>query len=101
MKKIIIIGLFVLLFTCVIGSSVKREPFINPFPFSISYPDTYVFPTDESAIIKSSCENGYNLGLDKQCYRCPTGITIKQGPYTSSGFYCPSGTIMYPIQNAG
>ena len=102
MQNIILIGLFTLLIISVIGSFViKREPFINPSQISISYPTTYVLPTDESATIKSSCGNGYDLGLDKQCYRCPSGVAIKQGPWFSSGFYCPgpNGVITRPIQS--
>ena len=104
MKKIIIIGLLLGVTISVIVSVVmNREPFINPSTFSTSYPPNYVLPTDESATIKSSCGNGYDLGLDKQCYRCSTGIAIKQGPYTPSGFYCPgqNGTMTRPIQSVG
>jgi hypothetical protein len=104
MKKIIIIGLLLVLTISVIVSVViNRESFINPSSVSNGYPSTYVLPTDESATIKSSCGNGYDLGLDKQCYRCSTGIAIKQGPYTSSGYYCPgpNGTMTRPIQSVG
>jgi hypothetical protein len=104
MQKIIIIGLVsVLTISVIVSVVINREPFINPSSVSIGYPSTYVLPTDESATIKSSCGNGYVLGLDKQCYRCPTGITIKQGPWFPSGFYCPgqNGTMTRPIQSVG
>jgi hypothetical protein len=101
--KIIIIGLlFGLIITVIVSFMINRESFINPSTFSISYPSTYVLPTDESATLKSSCGNGYDLGLDKQCYRCSTGIAIKQGPWFPSGYYCPgpNGTMTHPIQSA-
>lgn len=103
MKKSIIIGLLLVLTISVIVSfMVKREPFVNPSPVSTGYPTTYVLPTDESATLKSFCGNGYDLGLDKQCYRCPKGIAIKQGPLFPSGFYCPgpNGIVTRPIQSA-
>jgi len=103
MKKIIIIGLLLVLTISIIVSVVmNREPFVNPSQISTSYPTTYVLPTDESATIKSSCGNGYDLGLDKQCYRCSSGVPIKQGPYTPSGYYCPgqNGVVTRPIQSA-
>jgi hypothetical protein len=102
MKKIIIIGLLLGVTISVIVSFVmNREPFINPS--SVSSGSTYVLPTDESATLKSSCGNGYDLGLDKQCYRCSSGIAIKQGPWFSSGFYCPgaNGSMTRPIQSVG
>lgn len=107
MNKIIIIVLLLVLTISVIVSfvvnriMVNREPFINPSPVSTGYPTTYVLPTDESATIKSSCGNGYDLGLDKQCYRCSSGIAIKQGPQFPSGFYCPgpNGIATRPIQS--
>jgi len=103
MKKIIIIGLLTLLCMSVIVLSYNREPFTNPSSLSTSYPSTYVLPTDESATIKSSCGNGYDLGLDKHCYRCSSGIVIKQGPQFPSGFYCPgpNGVATRPIQSTG
>jgi hypothetical protein len=103
MKIIIIIGLLTIIIVSAIGFFVlKKEPFTNPSSLSTSYPSTYVLPTDESATIKSSCGNGYDLGLDKQCYRCPSGIVIKQGPQFPSGFYCPgpNGVITPPIQSS-
>jgi len=102
MKKIIIVGLLLGVTISVIVSFVmNREPFINPSSVSSGYPSTYVLPTDESATLKSSCGNGYDLGLDKQCYRCSSGIAIKQGPWFSSGYYCPgqNGGMTRPIQN--
>ena len=104
MKKIIIIGLLLVLIISVILSVViNREPFINPSQISTSYPSTYVLPTDESATMKSSCGNGYDLGLDKQCYRCSSGVAIKQGPWFPSGYYCPgpNGVATRPIQSVG
>lgn len=100
-KIIIIVLLLVLTISAIVSFMVKREPFINPSQISTSYPSTYVLPTDESATIKSSCGNGYDLGLDKQCYRCPSGIAIKQGPWFSSGYYCPgpNGIATRPIQS--
>ena len=104
MQKIIIIGLLlVLTISAIVYFMVNREPFINPSHFSTSYPTKYVLPTDESTTLKSSCGNGYDLGLDKQCYRCSDGISIKQGPWFPSGFYCPgtNDTITRPIQSVG
>jgi hypothetical protein len=103
MQKIIIIGLVSVLTIIIIVLSYNREPFINPSQISTSYPSSYVLPTDESATIKSSCGNGYDLGLDKQCYRCPSGIAIKQGPWFSSGYYCTgvNGIATRPIQSVG
>jgi hypothetical protein len=103
MKKIIIIGLLLLIFmiSVIVSLAINREPFVNPSSFSNSYPSTYVLPTDESATLKSSCGNGYDLGLDKQCYRCSSGVAIKQGPWFSSGYYCPgaNGSMTRPIQS--
>lgn len=104
MQKIIIIGLLlVLTISVIVLFMVKREPFTNPSSISTSYPSSYVLPTDESATLKSSCGNGYDLGLDKQCYRCPSGVAIKQGPQFPSGFYCPgpNGVVTPPIQSTG
>jgi hypothetical protein len=104
MKKIIIIGLLLLIFmiSVIVSVVMNRESFINPSSVSNGYPSTYVLPTDESATIKSSCGNGYDLGLDKQCYRCSSGVAIKQGPWFPSGYYCPgpNGVATLPIQSA-
>jgi hypothetical protein len=101
MKKIIIVGLLLVLTISIIVLSYNREPFINPSQISTSYPSSYVLPTDESATIKSSCGNGYDLGLDKQCYRCSSGVVIKHGPWFPSGYYCPgvNGIATRPIQS--
>jgi len=103
MQKIIIIGLVSVLTIIIIILSYNREPFVNPSQISTSYPSSYVLPTDESATIKSSCGNGYDLGLDKQCYRCSSGIAIKQGGWFPSGYYCPgpNGVATRPIQSVG
>ena len=52
--KIIIIGLLSIIIVGAIFT--HREPFINP-------------STHESATKKSSCRIGYDIGLDKHCYR--------------------------------
>jgi hypothetical protein len=83
----IILFLVILIFSLLFSLS-SFETFINPPSYSISYPSSYVFPTDESSTLKSSCRNGYDLGLDKQCYKCPPETTIHQGPHTFSGYYC-------------
>lgn len=104
MQKSIIVGLLLTLtISVIVLFMVNREPFVNPSQISTSYPSTYVLPTDESATIKSSCGNGYDLGLDKQCYRCSSGVVIKQGPWFPSGYYCPgvNGIATRPIQSVG
>jgi hypothetical protein len=99
MQKIIIIGLLSIIIVGAIFT--HNEPFINPSSLSTSYPSTHVLPTDESATKKSSCRIGYDIGLDKQCYRCSSGATIKQGNIFPSGFYClgANGITTRPIQS--
>jgi len=81
------------------GSSVMLTTHIPHAPYSMAYSTT--LPTDESATLKSSCGNGLNLGLDKQCYGCASGSIMIQGPGNISGLYCKAadGTVSEPIKS--
>ena len=96
--KIIIILLLLVIISAIISSS--REPFMNPSSYSTSYPPSYVLPSDESVTLKSSCGNGYSLGLDKQCYRCPNNTQMLQTAYTPSGYYCHGATNTQPLKSS-
>ena len=85
------------------GSSVMMTTNIPHAPYSVAYSTT--LPTDESVTLKSSCGNGLDLGLDKQCYGCTSastnGSVMIQGPGNVSGLYCRAadGTVSAPIKS--
>jgi hypothetical protein len=85
------------------GSSVMLTTHIPHAPYSAAY--STKLPTDESATLKSSCGNGLDLGLDKQCYGCSSASTggsiMIQGPGNISGLYCKAadGTVSEPIKS--
>jgi hypothetical protein len=70
-------------------------------PYGVAYSTT--LPTDESVTLKSSCGNGLDLGLDKQCYGCAStnSSVMIQGPGNVSGLYCKAadGTLSQPIKS--
>jgi len=76
-------------------------------PYGVAYSTT--LPTDESVTLKSSCGNGLDLGLDKQCYGCTSTSTstntnssvMIQGPGNSSGLFCKAadGTLSQPVKS--
>ncbi len=84
-----------------VGSSVMLTTHISHAPYSVAY--STKLPTDESATLKSSCGNGLDLGLDKQCYGCAsaTGSIMIQGPGNVSGLHCKAadGTVSEPIKS--
>jgi len=83
------------------GSSVMLTTSIPHATYGAAYSTT--LPTDESVTLKSSCGNGLDLGLDKQCYGCSSasGSIMIQGPGNVSGLYCraPDGTVSEPIKS--
>ena len=82
-----------------VGSSVMLTTNIPHAPYTVAYSTT--LPTDESVTLKSSCGNGLDLGLEKQCYGCTSGSVMIQGPDNVSGLYCKSayGAVSEPIKS--
>ena len=75
-------------------------------PYPYAYRNT---PVDHSKDLRTTCGNGLDLGLDKQCYGCAStstsasaaGSIMIQGPGNSSGLYCKAadGTLSQPVKS--
>ena len=67
-------------------------------PYPYAYRNT---PVDHSKDLRTTCGNGLDLGLDKQCYGCAAGSIMIQGPGNVAGLYCKAadGTLSQPVKS--